>query len=1319
MKHIADCIKKTKQQFFSKKLASNNKAVSELIGTVLLLAITIATFTTLVLLSSSYFSNTPSPSVNLIAYLDGENIIIEHHGGESLSTDTSLIYTIGGQNIQIPLQGLDDENSNNQWDLGEKVSYHSSTINSSVQIRVSVIDTPSNTALFSGTLQDGLTTTADVDISTIVNTINPYQQTSTPLTITASADSRLDSVALYYRYSQDNQSWGQTGASNWWDSDWTYMREITIDSTYIESDLEDFPILLKLNSAIASKCDDGDSIRFVNYQNTESYPYQIELWDNNGDSYIWVSIDSISSTEDTIIRFYYNNSQATDNQNPQEVWDRDYEAVWHFGETGTGIRYDSTDNNNDCTPQNYDGDESSLGKIAGADAFGGNQEWLLSTDINSIEGESKLTYETWINYATLTNLSTLFAKKLDDTNTIQFGLADNGDNDDVLLQIGNTILGSAYTSSDLIQTNQWYHYCVVYDGDQTVNTNRLKLYLNGQQQSLSYIGDIPSTTDINNALVSIGSNSYDQSIIYYDNFDDGDISDWATTVPSSSGAGTYTYNSSLYSMYTRWSAVTVSSPTINMDSYTEATLSLWIQRGDDSFSENPETNEDLTLQYYTDAGQWQTLATYSGSGTAGQIYQPSFTLPANALHSNFQLRFIQNTGSGSDYDYWHIDDIKIIGLSPSYLQGTVDEMRLSKTARSQAWITASYHNQDNPESFASVGSEQQQSISTDWTLYNTDTQSPWQYTFNFPQGIGYYQFHSIGSYNSLTESSPTNADARCFYSQSQATGPIAQWSMDENTGTTASDSIGNNDGTITGATWTTGISGSALSFDGTNDYIEIDDSATLDLSQSLSFEAWINPAGDGLAPGEMAGSIIDTSIFGDDGSEWAKINFIGNNIYAIVYEDWNDDGWIKTVQIQNDGTISNSEIDSLEFDNSNGKEPDLVHVSGDIYAITYKGNQNDGYVTTVEINSDGTIENSIIDSLEFDNTDCNYPEIIQVAGAVFAIAYESNGNQGYITTVEINTDGNIENSVIDSYRFDSNGEEPSIIKISSDVYAIAYVGGGSDGFLTTVEIASDGSISTTPLDTLEFDTTDCTFPDIIHVADDVYAIAYVHDWWTGHVTTLQVTDTGDISNAVIDTYQYESSTAMYCDIEHVNRDIYAIAYLGSGDDGFIKTIQIQPDGTITNTILDSFEYETQTGYYPSLLQINEGTFAAAYTNQPWKGALKTFTINGQRGLYKSNSYGLDFDASTAYCFINDNTLFGPINSGWNHIVLTYDLAETQQKLFINGNLVQTHSIDSSISQTNNPLLIGFNVEGVIDEVILYSDALSLQEIQDRYTLYTS
>jgi hypothetical protein len=47
---------------------------------------------------------------------------------------------------------------------------------------------------------------------------------------------------------------------------------------------------------------------------------------------------------------------------------------------------------------------------------------------------------------------------------------------------------------------------------------------------------------------------------------------------------------------------------------------------------------------------------------------------------------------------------------------------------------------------------------------------------------------------------------------------VSLWKFDEGSGGTAYDSASDNDGTIYGASWTTGQIGGALDFDGSNDY---------------------------------------------------------------------------------------------------------------------------------------------------------------------------------------------------------------------------------------------------------------------------------------------------------------------------------------------------------------------------------------------------------------------------------------------------------------------------------------------------------------------
>lgn len=278
-----------------------------------------------------------------------------------------------------------------------------------------------------------------------------------------------------------------------------------------------------------------------------------------------------------------------------------------------------------------------------------------------------------------------------------------------------------------------------------------------------------------------------------------------------------------------------------------------------------------------------------------------------------------------------------------------------------------------------------------------------------------------------------------------------------------------------------------------------------------------------------------------------------------------DAGWIKTVSINSSGVITNTGS-SLEFDTSKGVEPEIIHIGGDIYAIAYTGPDNGnwfnpddvGWIKTVSINSSGLIT-STGEALEYATPDATTPSMINVSGDVYAIAYTGNGNDGIIQTVTIDSNGAITNTGYNTYTFDaSTARAPEIIHISGDVYAVAYSDNQDDGNIRTITINSSGEISGTG-NSMEFDTYGVT-PDIIQIAGDVYAIAYTgwinNNRRNGWVKTLTISSDGTIG-AVINTLEFSSTNGRTPDIIHISGATYAVVYTGDDSDGYIATFTIQ------------------------------------------------------------------------------------------------------------------------------------------------------------------
>jgi hypothetical protein len=103
-----------------------------------------------------------------------------------------------------------------------------------------------------------------------------------------------------------------------------------------------------------------------------------------------------------------------------------------------------------------------------------------------------------------------------------------------------------------------------------------------------------------------------------------------------------------------------------------------------------------------------------------------------------------------------------------------------------------------------------------------------------------------GSSNPTVVTVSTNTTVTANFSTEA--GLVAHDKFDENSGDTINDSAGTNHGTRYGASWTTGISGSALDFDGVDNYIELSNESSFDFNWNtpVTFAFWAMLNGDGF-----------------------------------------------------------------------------------------------------------------------------------------------------------------------------------------------------------------------------------------------------------------------------------------------------------------------------------------------------------------------------------------------------------------------------------------------------------------------------------------
>lgn len=113
---------------------------------------------------------------------------------------------------------------------------------------------------------------------------------------------------------------------------------------------------------------------------------------------------------------------------------------------------------------------------------------------------------------------------------------------------------------------------------------------------------------------------------------------------------------------------------------------------------------------------------------------------------------------------------------------------------------------------------------------------------------------------------------------------IGWWELDESEGDTAYDSAGNNDGAITGATWTSGQIGGALEFDGANDYVDCGDSSSLE-PNSFTISAWIKPGNVSASSSQVIAGSLGCEPVADCGYGYA-LRLRPNGKASLIIEPW-------------------------------------------------------------------------------------------------------------------------------------------------------------------------------------------------------------------------------------------------------------------------------------------------------------------------------------------------------------------------------------------------------------------------------------------------
>ncbi len=525
-------------------------------------------------------------------------------------------------------------------------------------------------------------------------------------------------------------------------------------------------------------------------------------------------------------------------------------------------------------------------KVNGCLSFDGSADFVDAGDMTQTEGASQLTWSFWVKPTTLTTIDCIVCKINGSSNTqLSWGIETGLTASKIIAGIPTTSTdGDTYgeTTNSVLTDGTWTHVAAVFDGTQTGNSNRLKIYVNGNQAPITFTGTIPASTVATTSNVRIGS--------------------------ASDGAATRFFNGNIDEVKIYNSALTVDQIRIDMNA--NSSLSFSVLGASESADLAGGDGAGPVLEWNFNEQTGQSANDISGNNLAGTLGatssvnsdDPTWIPVAGAPQNANGLAGSSLSFDGSDYVF--VADSAT--LEPAAMSISVWVKRTGGLGTRQIWLgkgdgaadsSTQYWLEFNTSNqlifYLSVGSVGKTLTATDKTITDMTTwhhiEATWDgatmklYLDGKPSTVTTaasgtmtntaVQFSAgtfgtwgsnllIGYLDDVKIYNYGRTAAQVAYDYNRGA-PVGFWRLDECQGSTANDSSGNgNHGTITigatggntsagtcagsaGEAWKDGATGkynASLDFDGTDDYVNLGSSSTYKFTTgAFTLAAWIKP----------------------------------------------------------------------------------------------------------------------------------------------------------------------------------------------------------------------------------------------------------------------------------------------------------------------------------------------------------------------------------------------------------------------------------------------------------------------------------------------
>jgi uncharacterized protein YjdB len=462
-------------------------------------------------------------------------------------------------------------------------------------------------------------------------------------------------------------------------------------------------------------------------------------------------------------------------------------AAYNFNEGVGSTVTDASGNGNTGTISGATWTTS--GKFGGALSFNGTSSWVTVNDASSLDLSNGVTLEAWVRLSTLTGWQAVMIKER--PGGLSYALYANTDQ--------NAPAGTLHTSNDVnlyappqLSANTWTHVATTYDG------TTLRVYVNGTQvNSVAVTGNMAVST----SPLRIGGDSV------WGEYFNGTIDE--------------------VRVYNRALSTAEIQTDMNKAITTAPQNGLTLAPGNFTLTTFGATQQLTATATYSD-GSTQNVTSNSGTN-----YTSSNTSVAT-VSSTGQVKALANGTATitSSYGGFSANSNVTVNIPPPVQNGvTVTPNSFTLTAigaAQQLIVTGTY----------SDGSTQNVTNNAGTTYVSTNTSVATVNATGQVKAVANGTATIQASYGGFSANASVTVNTTA-----PPTGLVAAYNFNEGTGSTVNDVSGNaNTGTISGATWTTGGRfGGALSFNGTNSWVTVNDSPSLNLTAAVTVEAWVSP----------------------------------------------------------------------------------------------------------------------------------------------------------------------------------------------------------------------------------------------------------------------------------------------------------------------------------------------------------------------------------------------------------------------------------------------------------------------------------------------